>query len=82
LTPVAPALVLYVREGCHLCDSFAIELGLELDGGTEGIRIVDVDGDAGLAARYGLRVPVLEYGGVVVGEGRFDRARFRALYPL
>jgi len=82
LTPGGPTLVLYVREGCHLCDSFAIELGLELVGGMERIRIVDVDRDAELATRYGLRVPVLEYGGVVVGEGRFDRDRFRALYPL
>jgi hypothetical protein len=75
-------LVLYVREGCHLCDQFEIELGLELGGAIDAVRVVDVDGDPGLASRYGLRVPVLECGGVVAGEGRFDRARLRALYPV
>jgi hypothetical protein len=79
---VDSTLVLYVREGCHLCDSFALELGLELEGAGDRVRIVDVDEDPELAARYGLRVPVLEYGGVVAGEGQFDRARFRSLYPL
>ena len=75
-------LVLYVREGCHLCDVFLIELSIELGGQTAGLSIQDVDADAGLAERYGLRVPVLECGGEIAGEGRFDRDRFRELYPL
>src|SRR5262245_35966509 len=74
-------LVLYVREGCHLCDRFLVELEIELAGAAEPL-LVDVDGDASLAARYGLRVPVLEIDGVAAGEGSFDRTRFRALFPL
>jgi hypothetical protein len=75
-------LVLYVREGCHLCDQFLIELAIELGGQTAGLGIRNVDDDVELAVRYGLRVPVLECAGQVAGEGRFDRARFRELYPL
>jgi hypothetical protein len=76
------ALVLYVRAGCHLCDQFLIELSLELGGVVEGLRIVDVDTDPALAARFGLRLPVLEVGSRVAGEGFFDRDRFRGLYPV
>jgi hypothetical protein len=82
LTSPQEPLVLYVREDCPLCDQFAIELGLELDGAMDLIRFVDVDADPELATRYGLRVPVLECRGVVAGEGRFDRGRFRTLYPV
>lgn len=77
----AQRLVLFTRERCHLCDRFLIELEIEL-GGAQAIHLVDVDADADLALRYGLRVPVLEVDGVTAGEGVFDRARFRALLPL
>ena len=75
-------LVLYVRDGCHLCDEFLIELSIEVGGSIAGLRIVDVDSDPGLAQRYGLRVPVLECRGEVAGEGRFDRSRFRRCYRV
>jgi hypothetical protein len=78
----AQRLVLYVRERCHLCDRFLVELEIELGGATPTVRLVDVDTDADLALRYGLRVPVLEVDGVTAGEGVFDRDRFRALFPL
>ena len=78
----AQRLVLFTRERCHLCDRFLIELEIELGGATRYIRLVDVDTDADLALRYGLRVPVLEVDGMTAGEGVFDRARFRALLPL
>jgi hypothetical protein len=82
MTDSPPSLVLYVRDGCHLCDQFLVELSLELGGAGDGVRIVDVDTDPALAIRYGLRVPVLEYDGHVAGEGLFDRGRFRSLYPV
>jgi len=51
-----PAYLLYQRDDCHLCD-LALEVLAaarfpEFDG-------VYIDDDAGLEARYGLRVPVL-----------------------
>ena len=33
-------LVLYVREGCHLCDQFLMELSLELGPIVDGLRVV------------------------------------------
>jgi hypothetical protein len=75
--PADPRLVLYVRAGCHLCDEFLVDLSLELGPAVSTVEITDVDRDAGLAARYGLRVPVLEVAGEVACEGRYDAARVR-----
>ena len=62
--------VLYTRRGCHLCEQaedLLATLGL-------AFRSVEVDRDPALAGRFGLRVPVLEAGGRIVMEGRFDAA--------
>jgi Glutaredoxin-like domain (DUF836) len=48
-------LILYSRADCHLCDQV---IGL-LDAAGIRWRPVDIDGDAALLARYGLRIPVL-----------------------
>lgn len=50
-----PELILYIRAGCHLCDD-AVEI-LRLQG--LSYRAVDISTDPGLAARYGIRIPVL-----------------------
>lgn len=70
-------LVLYVREGCHLCEQFLVELSVDLGPEIERLLRLDVDRDADLAVRYGLRVPVLELDGVVVCEGFYDGAGVR-----
>ena len=77
-----PGLVLYVREGCHLCEQFLMELSLELGPAVERLSVVDVDDDADLAIRYGLRVPVLAVGGNVLCEGVLDADRVRAAIRL
>jgi Glutaredoxin-like domain (DUF836) len=69
--------IVYVREGCHLCEQFLLELSLELGPAIEAVRIVDVDRDVDLAARFGLRVPVLEVRGTVICEGVCDAAGVR-----
>jgi hypothetical protein len=71
--------VVYVREGCHLCDVFLQELAVELGREFDEVGVVDVDDDVDLAVRYGLRVPVLEHRGVIVCEARIDAERIRAL---
>jgi hypothetical protein len=70
-------LVLYVRSGCHLCDEFLLELSIDLGPGVEQLQVLDVDRDADLAARFGLRVPVLELAGTVLCEGVYDGAGVR-----
>ena len=71
-------LVLYVRDGCHLCEQFLVELSVDLGPNVERLRVLDVDGDTDLAVRFGLRVPVLELDGTVLCEGVYEGARVRA----
>jgi hypothetical protein len=77
MPPELPGLVLYVREGCHLCDQFVVELSVDLGPAFEQLAVVDVDRDVELASRFGLRVPVLEVGGEVLCEGFYDGAEVR-----
>lgn len=70
-------LVLYVREGCHLCEQFLVELSVDLGPAVERVRVLDVDRDADLAVRYGLRVPVLELDGDLLCEAVYDGPRVR-----
>ncbi len=70
-------LVLYVREGCHLCEQFLVELSVDLGPAVEQLQVVDVDRDEELASRYGLRVPVLAAAGVVLAEGVYDGEQVR-----
>ena len=56
-------LILYVRSDCHLCaemhrDLLALGSRLPLS-----VKLVDIDCDADLVARYGHKVPVLVGGG-------------------
>ncbi|HET7921736.1 MAG TPA: glutaredoxin family protein, partial [Gammaproteobacteria bacterium] len=56
-----PDLTLYYRQHCPLCEQMLAEIHA-LYGGELEVRLVDVDSDAALAARYGLKVPVLSGG--------------------
>jgi hypothetical protein len=73
---------LYVREGCHLCEQFLMELSLELGPAVERLAVVDVDHDPDLAIRFGLRVPVLTSGAEVLCEGVLDAERLRLAMRL
>ena len=60
--PTSQALVLFTRRGCCLCEGLAEKLqalGLSAGGPMAALRLVDVDADPALQARYGLEVPVL-----------------------
>lgn len=82
MSPELPGLVLYVREGCHLCEQFLVELSVDLGPEVEQLAVVDVDRDEELASRFGLRVPVLEAGGEVICEGYYDGPRLRQLLQV
>ena len=51
-----PALILYQRDDCHLCD---LALAMLAEARVPEFESVFVDGDDTLEARYGERVPVL-----------------------
>ena len=69
--------VLYVRDGCHLCGQFLLELEVEFGPAAESLQVVDVDADVELAVQFGLRVPVLALAGEVVCEGVYDASKVK-----
>lgn len=75
-----PPLILYYREGCHLCDLMVQALrGLQPRLGFE-LRLVDVDGDPELQRRYDEWVPALFLGEREVCHYQLDeRALLRLL---
>jgi hypothetical protein len=79
---MTPAPELLVRDGCHLCDAFLLDLSLDYPGLVERLQLRDVDAEPGLAAEFGLRVPVLRIAGRTACEGRYDRDEVRAVLGL
>ncbi len=73
---VTMPLTLYQRDACHLCDA-AIEVLAAARAGD--FRSVFIDGDAGLEARYGMRVPVLAAADGCELDWPFTAERVRAL---
>jgi glutaredoxin len=68
-------IVLYSRQGCHLCDDAAAVLaryGLAFD-------TVDVDADPALRERYDACVPVVTIDGKERFRGRVDERLLRRL---
>jgi hypothetical protein len=55
-------VILYERDGCHLCDDARVLLDEML--GSDGYARVDVEADDALVLRYGFRVPVIGLDGV------------------
>ncbi len=68
-----PVLTLITRLDCGLCVAFESELAAWAEGfGRYQLETINVDSDAALSARYGLRVPVL-----LAGEQEVCAFRFR-----
>jgi hypothetical protein len=67
--PGPPAVLLYTRQGCHLCDAAREEL-LALRGELPPfeLREVDIEADEALHAAYLERIPVIEVDEEVVSE--------------
>ena len=65
----APVVVLYGRDGCHLCEearAAILELRPELP--PFQLREVDIEADPALHAAFLERIPVVEVAGGVVSE--------------
>ena len=72
-----PRLILYERDGCHLCDEARVLLD-ELIGRDRYAR-VDIEADDGLVIRYGFRIPVISLDGVDRLEAPITHEDVRAL---
>lgn len=66
-----PVITLYTRVGCHLCEEAEAVLR-PLAAGRAELRLVDIDTDPQLQARYTVRVPVVEIDGVEIAEYEVD----------
>jgi hypothetical protein len=70
-------VILYERDGCHLCDEARILLDEML--GSDGYARVDIEADDALVVRYGFRVPVVGLDGVDRLEAPISAPDLRAL---
>ena len=68
-------VVVYTRNGCHLCDDAAHLL--RVHGLTP--RLVDIDADPALHAAHHEWVPVVEIDGVIRFRGRIEPVLLRRL---
>lgn len=68
-------VVLYTREGCHLCE---VAHDMLRDHGFEP-KLVDVDTDSALRERFDTCVPVVEVDGKIRFRGRIDLLLLRRL---
>ena len=58
-----PAIVVYSRRDCCLCDEALAEIEAARASIAFSLRVVDVDGDPALVEKYGHEVPVVEIDG-------------------
>ena len=75
-------LVLYVRDGCHLCEQFLLDFSLDFPQAAAALLVRDVDMEPAWAIEYGLRVPVFSAAGIVVIEGAYDSGKVRQALGL
>ena len=67
-----PTLMIYSRQGCHLCELLIEELAPMIRGRL-ATEVCDIDTRAEWRRQYGVRVPVVEYEGSLVSEYPLDR---------
>lgn len=60
--PSGPALTLYSRTWCHLCEDMLSGLQQLQSGQPFELTVIDVDSDPALERRFGEWVPVLMHG--------------------
>jgi len=66
-----PSLIVYSRQGCHLCE-LMVEAQLPLLRGRADLEICDVDTRDDWRVQYGERLPVLTLNGRTVCEYHLD----------
>ncbi|MGF1579342.1 MAG: glutaredoxin family protein [Gemmataceae bacterium] len=72
-------VVMYTRDGCHLCDEAWETLGRWQRKYGFVMHSVDVDTDSELRERYGMTVPVITVDGQVRFRGRVNDVLFKRL---
>ena len=73
-------LVLYTRHGCHLCETARQQLERARRRHGFTLRVIDVDTDPELAARFGAEVPVVAVNGKVRFRGGVNPVLLERLF--
>ena len=73
-------LIIYSRQGCHLCDVMkeeleAMNLGKSSISKPGTIKVIDIDNDPSLKKRYHDQIPVLFVNDVEICHHRLDKKR-------
>jgi hypothetical protein len=71
-------LTLYARRACHLCDDMRAALTPGLKAARASLKVVDIDTDPALKARFDWDVPLLYHGETEICRHEFDPAAFAA----
>jgi|SRR5690242_21358417 len=79
--PIPPELIVYAREGCHLCEDMISTLRQRQEHQHFSFKVIDVDEDVVLRSQYGERVPVLVADGKEVCHYHLDPVAFGKLFP-
>ncbi len=72
------SLVVYSRDGCHLCDE-AAELLHGYSAYLPVVQEIDIDADPALRSRFDVEIPVVEFDGKVRFKGRVSEVLLRRL---
>jgi len=72
------SLVVYSREGCHLCEQLIEEL-LPLIRGKLDVSVQDIDSRPEWQVEYGTRIPVVEWNGEFVCQYTLDEPAIRRI---
>ncbi|MGB1310308.1 MAG: glutaredoxin family protein [Leucothrix sp.] len=73
-------LIVYYREGCHLCDEMASHLHKHQPEFNYQLEWVDIDKDPELKQRYNVDIPVVRYQGEVIFYHFFDEEQLRLTF--
>ncbi len=72
------SVVLYSRDGCHLCDDARRVIEDVRRGAPFAFTEIDIETDDALIRDYGIRIPVVAVDGEELFEISVDAAAFRA----
>ncbi len=72
------SLVVYSREGCHLCEQLIEEL-LPMIRGTLDLDVRDIDRRADWQVEFNTRIPVVEFEGEFICQYTLDRLAIQTI---
>ncbi len=72
-----PAVRLYRRDGCHVCDEAARELGALATELGFAVEAIDIEADEALHRRYLFEIPVIAIGDAELLRAPFSRQTLR-----